>query len=97
MNQTAEKRKAEKRERKKKKKNAVIVCSDGKEFWTTQQQFWQWTRARIVVKFADYPLKGRFVHANEEYTVVIANTMLNLKHANHLAEALISRRKALKS
>lgn len=84
-----------KKEKKKKKKNALITCQDGKEFWTTQEQFWQWVRDRIVVKLGDYPLKGKFVRANEEYTVVIANTVLNLRHANHLAEALSSRRKAM--
>ncbi len=83
--------------KKKKKKNALIACHDGKEFWTTQEQFWQWVRDRVVVKLGDYPLKGQFVRANEEYTVFIGNTLLNLKHPNHLHEALTSRRKAFSS
>lgn len=86
-----------KKEKKKKKKNALIACRDGKEFWTTQEQFWQWIRDRVIVKLSDYPLKGQFIRTNEEYTVFIGNTLLNLKHANHLSEALTARRKALSS
>lgn len=75
-----------------KKKNALIVCHDGKEYWTTQDQFWQWIRERVIVKQGDFPLKGKFVNANEEKTVVISNTVLNLACPNHLREALYSRR-----
>lgn len=84
-----------KKERRKKKKNALVMCQDGKQFWTTQAQFWQWVRDRIIVKSGDGPLQGRFVRANEEYTVLIANTMLNLRCPNHLHEVLHARRKAL--
>lgn len=82
-------------QRKKKKKNAMITCHDGKEYWTTQAEFWQWVRESVVLKVNDAPLRGKFIRRNEEYNVVISNTVLNLKCPNHLREALISRRKAL--
>jgi hypothetical protein len=84
--------KKEKKELKRKKKNALIICQNGKEYWTTQNQFWQWVREKIIVKDGDYPLTGRFIRANEEKTVVICNTVLNLAHPNHLREALSARR-----
>jgi hypothetical protein len=82
-------------ERKKKKKNALVLCQDGKEYWTTQAQFWQWVRDRVVIRLGDFPLRGRFVRENEEYDVIISNTVLNLRCPNHLREALDSRRRAL--
>ncbi len=81
--------------RKKKKKNALIMCHDGKEYWTTQTQFWQWVRESVVLKVSDGPLRGNFIRQNEEYNVVISNTVLNLKCPNHLREAIDSRRRAL--
>jgi hypothetical protein len=81
--------------RKKKKKNALIMCHDGKEFWTTQTEFWQWVRESVVVKLSDAPLRGQFIRRNEEYNVVLGNTVLNLKCPNHLSEALAARRRAL--
>lgn len=83
-------------QRKKQKKNALIMCHDGKEYWTTQAQFWQWVRESMVVKISDGPLRGQFIRQNEEYNVVISNTVLNLKCPNHLREALASRRRALR-
>jgi hypothetical protein len=96
MSQTKEEKKQQKKVERKarrgKKNNALIVCRDGKEFWTTQNQFWQWFRDRVIVKSGDYPLRGEFVDANFEKTVVIGNTILNLACPNHLREALYSRR-----
>jgi hypothetical protein len=83
-------------QRKKKKKNALIMCHDGKEYWTTQAEFWQWVRESVVLKVSDAPLRGQFIRQNEEYNVVISNTVLNLKCPNHLSEALASRRRALR-
>ena len=37
--------KKQRRELKKAKKNALVLCHDGSQFWTTQKQFWQWVRA----------------------------------------------------
>ena len=85
----------QKQKRKKQKRNALIMCHDGKEYWTTQAQFWQWVRESVVVKLSDGPLRGRFIRQNEEYSVVISNTVLNLKCPNHLREALLARRRAL--
>lgn len=82
--------------KKKKKKNALIICHNGKQFWTTQTQFWQWTRERTVIKIADNPLTGKFTDENVEYTVVISKTVLNLTCPNHLREALEIRRIALR-
>ncbi len=95
-----EKKKKEKEERKllrkKKKKNALVMCHDGKEYWTTQAEFWQWVRESVVIKLSDAPLRGQFIRQNEEYNVVISNTVLNLKCPNHLREALASRRSAFR-
>ena len=80
------------KEVKRKKKNALILCSDGKEFWTTHNQFWQWVRESVVIKAGDNPLQGKFVRADEEKNVIICNTVLNLACPNHLREAIYSRR-----
>lgn len=91
----AERKKEEKKQRKvvkRKKKNALVVCQDGKQFWTTQDQFWQWVRERVIVKLGDFPLSGQFVQQDVEKDVVICNTILNLACANHLREAIYSRR-----
>ena len=77
------------------KKTALVVCRDGKQFWTTQTQFWQWVREAIVVQTGDHPVTGVFCRENEELMVVLSNTVLNLAHPNHLREALLSRRVGL--
>ena len=84
------KRKAEK----KKKRTAQVVCRDGKQFWTTQAQFWQWVREGVVAKTGDQPLTGVFLRPHEELLVTLSNTVLNLAHPNHLREAMASRRMA---
>jgi len=78
--------------KKKKKKTALVVCRDGKEFWTTQKQFWQWVRDGVVFKTSDHPLTGEFRREHDELMVLISNTVLNLAHPNHMREALASRR-----
>jgi hypothetical protein len=70
----------------------LIVCHHAKPFWTTQAQFWQWARDRIIIKIQDQPLTGVFVNEDEELMVVLSNTVLNLANQNHLNEALSSRR-----
>lgn len=87
--------KREKREKKKKKKNALVVCRDRKQFWTTQAQFWQWVREGVIVKGQDHPLTGFFVREYEELMVLKSNTVLNIARPNHLREALASRRVGL--
>jgi hypothetical protein len=81
--------------KKKKRKSACVICSDRKEFWTTQTQFWQWVREGVVTKTHDQPLTGAFVREHEELLVVFSNTVLNLAHPTHMGEALRSRRLAL--
>lgn len=81
-----------KKDKKKKKKNALVICRDRKEFWTTQTQFWQWVREGVVIKTADKPLTGSFNREHEELMVLVSNTVLNLAHPNHMREALLSRR-----
>ena len=88
---SSQKRKAEKR----KKRTANVVCRNGKQFWTTQAQFWQWVRDGVVVKTGDKPLAGAFVREAEELDVVLGNTVLNLSRPNHLREAMLSRRVGL--
>lgn len=83
------------KENRRRKKNAKVTCRDGKTYWTTQAQFWQWVRENVIVKVGDGPLHGEFVRRNEEYNVVLGNTVLNLKCPNHLREAMLSRRRAL--
>ncbi len=92
---TRKEKKRLERVNRRRKKNAVVLCSDGKQYWTTQAQFWQWVRENVVVKLGDGPLSGKFVREHEEYNVVISNTVLNLRCPNHLQEALASRRRAL--
>lgn len=84
-----------KKKKTKKKKNALVVCSDRKEFWTTQTQFWQWVRDGVVTKTGDQPLEGTFNREHEELLVLLSNTVLNLAHPNHMREALMSRRVGL--
>ena len=83
-----------KEKRKKRKKTALVVCSDGKEFWTTQTQFWLWVREGVVAKTGDGPLRGEFTREHQELLVLFSNTVLNLACPNHLTEALRSRRLA---
>jgi hypothetical protein len=78
--------------KRKSKKTALVICRDNKQFWTTQSQFWQWVRERVVVKTADHPLTGAYLREHEESMVVLCNTILNLGRPNHLREALLSRR-----
>jgi hypothetical protein len=85
-------RKVKKERRKKQKHTALIICHHARPFWTTQAQFWQWARERIIVKTQDRPLTGVFVRDNEEMMVVLSNTVLNVGNQNHLNEALLSRR-----
>lgn len=84
--------KSEKKLRKKKKRTALIMCSDRKQFWTTQPQFWQWVRDAVVIKTGDAPLTGVFARQHEELMVLLGNTVLNLAHPNHIREAMQSRR-----
>jgi hypothetical protein len=84
-----------KEKRKKRKRTALVICRDRKQFWTTQAQFWQWSREGIITKTDDHPLTGAFVRENEELMVILSNTVLNLAHPNHLREALASRRVGL--
>ena len=96
MEKAAQKvQKQREKEARKRKKNAKVTCRDGKIYWTTQAQFWQWVRDKVIVKISDGPLHGQFVRENEEYSVVLSNTVLNLRCPNHLREALASRRRAL--
>jgi hypothetical protein len=86
---------ARKLKKKKKKKNALVMCRDRKEFWTTQTQFWQWVREGVITKTGEQPLTGLFVREHEELTVVFSNTVLNLARPAHLSEALHTRRLAM--
>lgn len=82
------------KEKKKKKRTALVVCSSGKQFWTTQTEFWQWVRNRVVVKTQDYPLAGVFRHEHEENLVMLNHTVLNTMAPNHLLEVILAQRRA---
>jgi len=83
------------KQKRKKKRTALVVCSDGKEFWTTQAQFWQWVRDGVVQKTGDSPLSGSFRREHEELLVTLSHTVLDLAHPHHLREALAARRHGL--
>lgn len=74
------------------KKTALVICRDGKEFWTTQTQFWQWFRDGVIEKSGDHPLTGLFRREHQELLLLLSNTVLNLAHPNHMREALLSRK-----
>jgi hypothetical protein len=78
--------------KKRRKNNALVICKNQKQFWTTQAQFWQYIREGVIRKIGDRPLTGCFCHEEDEVMVVLSNTVLNLSHPNHLREALLSRR-----
>lgn len=78
--------------KKSKKKTALVICSDGKEFWTTQTQFWQWFREGVLEKTGDHPLTGLFNRERQELPVLLSNTVVNLVHPNHMQEVLRSRK-----
>lgn len=82
------------KKKRKEKRNAVVLNRRGRQFWTTQTQFWEWVRNGIVVKLRDEPLTGTFVREHEESLVVINKTILNTAHPHHLREALTARRLA---
>lgn len=50
-----------------KKKNALVIFDNGKEFWTTQNQFWQWVREKVIVKAGDNPLRGNVLPSEEKH------------------------------
>ena len=83
------------KKQKKRKCNALVVCRDGRHFWTTQKQFWQWAREGVLRKTGDAPLSGEFAREHEELSVVMGNTILNLARPNHLRAALAARRHGL--
>jgi hypothetical protein len=82
--------------KKKKKRTARVICRDGKEFWTTQSQFWQWIRDGVVNQTDDHPATGILIRENEEYMVLFNHTILNLAYPIHISEALRSRRLGLR-
>lgn len=89
------KQRTEAKKKRRKKKTALIICRDRKQFWTTQAQFWQWSREGVIVKTGDHPLTGLFARDHEELMVILSNTVLNLAHPNHIREVMLSRRMAL--
>lgn len=74
------------------KKTALIVCNDGKEYWITQKQFWNWVRMGVVTQTGEQPLQGRFRGRNDQLLITIAHTVLNHATPTHTAEVLHSRR-----
>jgi hypothetical protein len=81
-----------KKDKKRKKRTALVVCHDGKQFWTTQAEFWQWVREQTVVKAGDNPLTGFFRNEDAERLVLLNHTVLNLAAPNHLRESMLARR-----
>jgi hypothetical protein len=84
------------KDKKRAKRNARVLCRDGKQFWTTQAEFWRWVREHVVIKVGDQPLTGVFRREHEESMVLLSHTVLNLAAPNHLREAMQSRLKTRK-
>ncbi len=80
-----------------KKRTALVICHNGKQFWTTQVEFWQWVRDCVVVKMQDQPLTGVFRRRDEELKILKNHTVLNLGAPNHLREVMLSRHNAKKT
>ncbi len=76
----------------KKKRTALVITRRGKQFWTTQTEFWRWVREQVVVKTQDNPLTGIFQREDEEFTVLLHHTVLNLAAPNHLREVQLARK-----
>jgi hypothetical protein len=86
---------SQKKEKKQgKKRTALVICQSGKQFWTTQAEFWQWVRDYVVIKTQDQPLTGVFRREDEELKILLNHTVLNLGAPNHLREVMLSRQKA---
>ena len=85
---------SKKKKDKGKKRTALVVGARGREYWTTQAEFWGWVRSGVVAKTGDGPLRGVFTNEDEEQMVVLSNTVLNLAAPNHLREALLLKRNA---
>ena len=77
---------------KKKKKTALVICNDGKEFWTTQTQFWQWFRDGVIEKAGDRPLTGLFCREHQELLALLSKSALNPAHQDHKRDVLLSRK-----
>lgn len=70
------------------KKNARIICTNSKEFWTTQKQFWQWVREGHVDMTSHNPLTGRFLGRRETLLVMVRHVVLDNACPNHKEEIL---------
>ncbi|MCI0485273.1 MAG: hypothetical protein L0229_01485 [Blastocatellia bacterium] len=71
-----------------KKKTAKIVCTNDKEFWTTQRQFWMWVREGLVDVTGQEPLTGRFGGRREKLLVMIRHVVLDEACPEHKQEVL---------
>lgn len=85
-----------KKGKKAKKRTALVICRSGKQFWTTQTEFWQWVRDCVLIKVQDRPLTGVFKREDEELAVLLSHTVLNLASPHHMREVLLSRRQLRK-
>ena len=80
-----------------KKRTPLVLCHNGKQFWTTQAEFWQWVSDCVLVKTQDQPLTGVIRREDEELKITKNHTVLNLGAPNHLREIMLSRQKAKSS
>lgn len=71
-----------------KKKNARVICANGNEFWTTQNQFWYWVREGLVDVTSHQPLTGRFAGRREKLLVMIRHIILDNAAPEHKREVL---------
>jgi hypothetical protein len=65
------------------KKTARVVCANNNEFWTTQKQFWAWTREGIVTYISDSPLTGKFEGRREKLIIMVNHVLLDESVPDH--------------
>jgi hypothetical protein len=72
------------------KKTARVVCAGNSTFWTTQRQFWRWTREGLVTYVSDNPLTGKFEGRRDKLIVKVKNILLDDSAPEHKVEFVIS-------
>lgn len=73
------------------KKNALVIFKDGKEYWTTQNQFWQWVREKLIIKAGDNPLRGNYIMPNKINTAHEKDKIPSLTSLNHTQQSFVKK------
>lgn len=86
-----DRRKQPRKEGMSRKKNALVIFKDGKEYWTTQNQFWQWVRDKLIIKAGDNPLRGNFIVPNNTNTNQGKDKIPQLTNVNHSQRSFLKK------